>query len=139
MANATESDKSMDKIVFFDGICHLCNSFVDKVIQKDTSHQLRFAPLQGTTAKALLPPHLQENLNSVIFYSDGRFYEKSEAIHEILKILEKDAWFMKVFIFLPRGLQNWGYDLVAKLRYRLFGKSEYCRLPSDSEKKFLLP
>ncbi len=127
------------KIVFFDGVCHLCNSFVDRLIQKDTHHTLYFAPLQGETAKKVLSSVDRETLDTIIFYNNGRVLRRSDAILGILKSAGYSKTLLRILAVLPIHVRDLFYKLIAKYRYRIFGKNDFCRFPLDSEKKFLLP
>ena len=126
-------------IVFFDGVCGLCNSSVDFVLRHDRLGRMRFAPLQGTTAGQLLPPTDRENLGSLVLWSDGRAYRRSTAVVRILWML--GGWWTLAAMLLwliPAPLRNSGYRIIAALRYRLFGKTESCRLPTlDERRRFL--
>ncbi len=128
------------KIVFFDGVCHLCNGFVDQVISSDAKHrQFLFAPLQGTTAEQLLKPEDRANLDSVIYFEAGRVYTKSTAV---LKILSQLSGFYKLFALLritPPFLRDFIYNIIAKNRYAWFGERDFCRLPQPEERAYLLP
>ncbi|MGZ5280187.1 MAG: thiol-disulfide oxidoreductase DCC family protein [Pseudobdellovibrionaceae bacterium] len=129
------------KIVFFDGICHLCNGFVNFAIQNGTSKTLLvFAPLQGTTAEQLLSPEDRKALSSVIFLNDGKTFRHSEAVLEIMKFL-KFPWPLLAVIFqiIPSDFRNVIYNWVARNRYRWFGQRESCRLPEPQEKSQLWP
>lgn len=127
------------QIVFFDGVCHLCNGFVDSVITLDTNHVLYFAPLQGETAQALLPAQDRVHLDSVIYYESEKIYTSSTAI---LKILIKLGGLFELFRFfwiIPRPLRDFVYKIIAHNRYRWFGKREFCRFPLPEERGYLLP
>ncbi len=132
---------SLHKIVFFDGICHLCNGFVDFVIQNGTAkNPLNFAPLQGTTAQKYLTTSDQKTVSSVIFLHDGKIERKSEAVISILKCLRYPWPLLAMLIqLIPSGFRNVIYDWVAKNRYRWFGQRESCRLALPHEKSQLLP
>ena len=126
-------------VIFFDGVCGLCNGFVDFVIKVDKNQIFKFSPLQSEFAKA----HLQESdikeLKSVVLIKNGKTYRKSEAVFEVFKSLG-GAWSALSWLrILPPALRNQGYDLVAKYRYKIFGKKETCRLPSpDERQRFIL-
>jgi len=122
-------------IVFFDGVCGLCNSSVDFLLRHDHAGRLRFAPLQGETAARLLPVADRENLGSLVFWDAGRTYRRSTAVVQILSRLGP-AWRVLggLLWVIPAPLRNGGYRAVAALRYRLFGKKEACRLPSPEER-----
>ncbi len=129
------------KIIFFDGICHLCNGFVDFVIQNETSPaSLAFAPLQGQTAKELLPMSEREKLDSVIYWEDGKIHRESDAILKILGHLRFPySWITRLGYFIPDSLRNIVYRWVARNRYLWFGQRETCRLPLPHERNQLLP
>jgi predicted DCC family thiol-disulfide oxidoreductase YuxK len=126
-------------IVFFDGICHLCNGFVDSVIIRDKEKKLNFAPLQGETALTRLSANEISDLNSVILWIDGKTYSKSTAILHILSIAIWPYKFWLAGLLIPAFLRNWIYDWVAKNRYLWFGRREICRLPTPEERDRLLP
>jgi predicted DCC family thiol-disulfide oxidoreductase YuxK len=126
-------------IVFFDGVCGLCNSSVDFVLRHDREGQFRFSPLQGEAAARLLPVADRENLGSLILWEDGRMYRRSTAVVRILRRIG-GIWSMLggALWLIPAPLRNAGYRLVASQRYRLFGKKETCRLPSPEERSRFL-
>ena len=122
-------------ILFFDGVCGLCNRTVDFAMRHDRSQTIRFAPLQGETAARLLPPEFLERLDTVVFRKDGRTYSRSAAIVRLISefggVWKLAAWLLWL---IPGPLRDLGYRCVAKLRSRLFGKHEACRLPSPGER-----
>jgi len=137
-----ESKKPVfERIVFFDGICHLCNGFVDFAIQNETpQNRLAFAPLQGETAQEILLPMDRENFASVILYDKGQVYKESTAALRILRMLKGPWKFLGlVGLLVPRFLRDGIYRSIAKNRYRWFGVREFCRLPLPHEKNQLLP
>jgi predicted DCC family thiol-disulfide oxidoreductase YuxK len=127
------------RIVFFDGVCHLCNGFVDAVILRDPNHNFAFAPLQGSTAESLLSEKDRKNLDSVVYYENGKIYRESTAVLKILSSLSGPAVLSKVFFIIPTFLRDFIYRLIAKRRYHWFGEREFCRLPQAHERKYLLP
>lgn len=127
-------------IVYFDGVCGLCNRLVDFLLRHDRSGELRFAPLQGETARATLPEADVRELSTIAFTADGHHWTESSAIVRILWRLGP-FWKMAgtLLWLIPRPLRNLGYRLVARSRYRFFGKRETCRLPTAEERDRLLP
>ena len=127
-------------IVFFDGVCNLCNGFINFLVSRDKTRQFYIASLQGETAQNVLDANDIQSLSSVILYSkDGKKYYQSTAV---LKILTQLNTFYKIFylgFILPRFLRDILYNFVAKNRYRFFGKKEFCRLPTAEEGSFFLP
>lgn len=133
------SSKDKSVIIFFDGICHLCNGFVDFMIQKDSQKKLHFAPLQGATAKELLEDKYRDNLSSVLVKTPTQILEKSDAVIFALNELGGIYSFAKVLKIIPRFLRDAAYSYIAKNRYNWFGERDICRLPLPEEKAQLLP
>ena len=121
----------MKNIVFFDGVCNLCNFSVDLIIRLDKKKIFHFTSLQGNTAKQ----YDFKNLYSVIYVNKkGHIYDRSDAIIHIGAEL---FWFGKIaFIFkiCPKFIRDFFYNLIAKNRYRLFGKRDTCRMSSSEER-----
>jgi predicted DCC family thiol-disulfide oxidoreductase YuxK len=145
-------------IVFFDGVCNLCNGFVDFLVRKDRRRVLRFASLQGKTSRELLGPGAGEKLASVVFYqnssnlngaalsgtalnesaSNRAISTESLAVIRILSSLG-GAWRLAVLLrVIPDFLRDPIYRFIARNRYRWFGKRETCRLPSPEERALFL-
>jgi predicted DCC family thiol-disulfide oxidoreductase YuxK len=121
-------------IVFFDGVCGLCNSVVDILLRIDTKQLLYFSPLQGETAKSTLD---QERLNQLdtIFYKEGNeVFEKSTAVLRILMKIGGIYSVASLFLIIPKSFRDWIYCWVARNRYRFFGKKDTCRLPTAEER-----
>jgi len=126
-------------IVFFDGICGFCNSSINWLILRDVQHRLRFAPLQGSTATSHLPVELRQNLDSLVLLNEGRLYLRTAAVCRILMLLGGHWKLVGILLWLiPSPVRDLGYRLVAKVRYRLFGKLETCRLPTTEERSLFL-
>jgi predicted DCC family thiol-disulfide oxidoreductase YuxK len=126
-------------IIFFDGLCHLCNGFVDAVISRDASANYQFAPLQGETAEKTLTPDERSKLETVILVENGQKYHRSEAV---LRVLVGLGGAYKLFLagfLMPAFLRDQIYSLVARNRYSWFGEREFCRLPLPHERDRLLP
>ena len=129
------------KIILFDGVCNLCNGFVKLVIKYDKKDVFRFAALQSDIGKEIIKNIGLENQNidSVVFYDpNGIYFIKSNAALEILKNLGGIfylAFFLKIF---PRFIRDFGYDFIARNRYKWLGRKESCMIPTPELKaKFL--
>lgn len=130
---------SNSQVIFFDGVCGLCNGFVDFVISADKKNKFLFSPLQSDFAQKELPIEMTRDLTSVVLLKNGRTFKKSEAVLEVLGDLGGIWKISALGKILPPFVADKAYDLVAQNRYRLFGKKETCRLPSAEErKKFIL-
>lgn len=125
-------------IVYFDGICSICNGFVDFLITRDANHSLQYTTLQGDTAKENLNEDLYKNVNSLIFQSGEKIYTRSNAA---LMALSSLGGFWKFTIWLrliPRFIRDAIYKLIARNRYTWFGKRGECRVPTKSERGRIL-
>ncbi|AGH95630.1 thiol-disulfide oxidoreductase DCC family protein [Pseudobdellovibrio exovorus] len=133
----------MERIIFFDGICPLCNRFIKIVQRLDRKKVFRFSSLQSKTAAQKLTKITDTSdplsLNSVVYFQDGQYYTQSEALYQILNNLA-GPWkaIARVFKTLPKNWRDRIYLYVADNRYRWFGKLESCPLPSAKEKEFYL-
>jgi predicted DCC family thiol-disulfide oxidoreductase YuxK len=125
-------------IIFFDGVCNLCNRSVDFLIRRDKRNRLLFAPLQGEMAKRMIPALNADNFSTFIYCEDGRYYSRSSAAIRALGRLSPLWSLVKVFLLLPPFLRDAIYNYIAKNRYNWFGKKETCRIPTpDEREKFL--
>jgi predicted DCC family thiol-disulfide oxidoreductase YuxK len=132
-------------ILFFDGVCNLCNSWVDFLVRRDKRKQFRYAPLQGTTFQDVLAAHPElAAYDSLIVLHD-----RSDGTQEILTHSSGPlflagrlggGWSLaRVFLLLPRFIRDAGYRLLARIRYSAFGKKATCRVPSAEEQALFLP
>lgn len=127
-------------VIFFDGVCGLCNRWVDFVLAHDRRRRFRFATLQGETARTWLRAAEGEPLNSVVLVDAEGEHRRSDAVARMLVGLGGCWWIAGVALrTVPRPLRNWGYNLVARHRYRWFGRKETCRLPTADERSRFLP
>ena len=129
------------KVILFDGVCNLCNGAVNWIIRRDRKDMFRFAPLQGEVGKALTAArHIDtEQVDSIILIDPGMaYYIKSDAALEIARDLKGYGFIPVVFGWIPLKVRDAIYDLVARNRYRFFGKQEACMIPTpELRKKFL--
>lgn len=127
-------------IILFDGVCNLCNNAVQFVIKHDASDKFVFTALQSATGQKLL---MQYNLplagfDSFVLIENGKVFLKSTAALQIAKQLSGPVKLLYGFIIVPSFIRNTVYTVVAKNRYKWFGKKESCMIPTDSLKaKFL--
>ncbi|MFP5109903.1 thiol-disulfide oxidoreductase DCC family protein [Neobacillus sp. C211] len=129
----------VDRIILFDGVCNLCNNSVKFIIKRDTSGYFKFASLQGETGQKLLKKHsLNYDLNSFVLIEKEKVYIKSSAALRVCSKLG-GAWrIFSIFRFLPPLFRDFLYDIVAKNRYKWFGKEESCILPLPKWKQRFL-
>ncbi len=127
-------------ILFFDGHCNLCNNSVDFVITRDKKHMFRFAPLQGETAKDVLDDvNIDlEHPDSFVLSKDNEVYFRSTAALMVARQLGFPWSLMSVFLVVPPFIRDAVYNLIARNRYKWFGRKETCRLPSPEERRLFL-
>ena len=123
-------------VILFDGVCKLCNGFVKFIIKRDKKKHFRFAALQSDYAKNIEKKYELSlaDLNTVILIKNGKIYTKSSAILHIAGGLGFPYSLAICFFIIPPFIRNYGYDYVAKNRYRWFGKLDTCTLPSGDIK-----
>jgi predicted DCC family thiol-disulfide oxidoreductase YuxK len=132
-------------IVFFDGVCGLCNTAVDVLLRADRHHRLIFAPLQGETAQRLLhtPAHVNEtaepSFDTIVLLDAAGRHEKSDAALRICRHLGGFWRMWLAFYVLPEPIRDALYSFVARHRYAWFGKKDTCRLPTPEERQRFLP
>ena len=133
--------ESGKKIILFDGVCNLCNGAVQWVIERDKDDVFRFAPLQSAIAEDLLKERGVDTatMDSIIFIDPGvAYFIKSDAALEIARNIKGYGWLPAIFGRTPRSVRDSIYDLIAKNRYRLFGKKDQCMIPNaELSAKFL--
>jgi predicted DCC family thiol-disulfide oxidoreductase YuxK len=127
-------------IVFFDGVCNFCNSTVDIIYKRNKKRDLYYSSLQSEFAKEFLGQQgiNTNDLDTVIFYSSGKFYFRSSAILQICKHLNGGYKLLSSFVIIPPFLRDGIYKWIARNRYKFFGKKETCRIPSPEEKQYFL-
>ena len=128
-------------LILFDGVCNLCNHSVQFIIKRDKQNLFLFTPLQGETAKPILEYYNIDTreIDSIILYqpNNGVTFKSTAA----LKIASKLGFPINVmvgFLIIPTFIRNWVYDIIAKYRYKWFGKKDQCMIPTkELQEKFM--
>lgn len=116
-------------VLFFDGECHLCQKTVQFVLKRERSAELRFASLQSSFARDRIPAQwLPPQSDSLVLWEEGQFYGKSQAVLRLCRYLRFPWRAGYVLRWFPRLIGDPVYDIVAKRRYRWFGKTRACAL-----------
>ena len=127
-------------IVFFDGECVMCNGFVNLMLDIDQAGLLRITPLQGETAQHYLPPLPHDPEEWSIYYLDENgLYSQSDAFVEICRRLGGIWSVLAAVGLVQQSIRDAVYRLIARNRYRLFGRRSTCRVASPEEKERFLP
>ena len=124
------------EIVFFDGVCNLCNSSVNFLIDRDPSEKFKFAALQSDLAQEiLLPLNIDpSDLDSFVFYDGEKAFRRSRAALEIARRMRGGWPLLYGFIIIPGFIRDLVYNYVAKNRYKWYGKQDACRGPTPELK-----
>ncbi len=134
------SDLKDKGIVLFDGVCNFCNNSVNFIIRKDNTDYFRFLALQSEKGKKIVERHNldPENLQTIIFLEGGKIYTRSTAALRIARKLKGGWKLFYGFVIVPTFLRDIVYNLIAKNRYRWWGKQDSCMMPTtEVKKKFL--
>lgn len=128
-------EEKYNELILFDGVCNLCNGFVQFVLKNEKTKVLKFTSLQSDIGVEIFP---EQKLDSIAFVKNGVVYTKSKAVLQILSYLTFPWKVFTVFKILPKFISDFFYDIIAKNRYRLFGKKEACWLPTpDFKSRFV--
>jgi predicted DCC family thiol-disulfide oxidoreductase YuxK len=130
----------MASLVLFDGVCNLCNEFVQFVIPRDPAGRFQFGTLQSASARRVLDLHDTPDPlpDTIVLVDGGRVFTRSTAVLRIARQLRAPWPLAYVFILVPRPLRDWMYGLVARNRYRWFGQRDHCMMPTpDIRARFI--
>jgi predicted DCC family thiol-disulfide oxidoreductase YuxK len=131
----------MDPVVLYDGECGLCHRSVKFILAHERDHDLKFAPLQGETAAALRAkyPTIPANLDTVVLVEHDRAHLRSKAFLHLASHLRAPWSWGHAFRWFPGFVLDLGYRLIARIRYRIWGKVDACELPSPEQRARFLP
>jgi len=129
------------KIILFDGVCNLCNGAVQFIIKQDKKDVFRYAALQSEVSEQLIAERAIDTskVDSIILIEPGvAYYTKSDAALQIAQDFGGLWKTMAIFTWIPKTFRNALYDLIAKNRYKWFGRKDACMIPTpELQTKFL--
>jgi predicted DCC family thiol-disulfide oxidoreductase YuxK len=127
------TDAGTSDIILFDGFCVLCSRWYRFVTARDTAHRFRFVAIQSAEGRALAERHGidPDNPDTFILLADAQPYVRSDAALRILAELPGWRW-TAVFRVIPAALRDALYNVIARNRYRWFGRLDVCVLPEKS-------
>ncbi len=129
------------KVILFDGVCNLCNNAITTVIKNDHKNVFVFAALQSKIGSKIVDELKIDTakIDSIILYEPAlAYYIKSEAAFKIMNAFGGPWKLVKIFSILPTKINDFFYDIVAKNRYKWFGKKDVCMIPTaELQAKFL--
>jgi predicted DCC family thiol-disulfide oxidoreductase YuxK len=132
-------------LLLYDGVCALCNGVVKFLLKHDQQEKLRYTPLQSTLGREVLGRFgIRTFPDGVVLLTDAlqpqeRLYKRSDAVAGALKLLPA-PWRLlgRLLLLVPKALREFGYGIVAHLRYRIFGRYDTCPLPPLDQRRKLL-
>ena len=127
-------------IILFDGVCNLCNKSVQTALRKDKAGIFKFASLQSDAGQKLLKQYNlpTENFGSFVLIQNGKIYLKSAAALTVAKQLSGPIKLLYGFMIVPAFIRNFVYNIIAKNRYKWFGKMDECMIPTQEIKSRFL-
>lgn len=130
-AAVAEAEARGHPIVLYDGVCGLCDRSVQLILRHDRRGRFRFAALQSDAGRALLERHGMDPaaLDSVVLVEDGKAWRRSAAALRIARHMDGPWPAISIFRIIPAPVSDFFYDLVARYRYRIFGRLDACALP----------
>ena len=135
MDSSTEVIIPDKHIIFFDGVCNLCNGAIDFIMKRDNDFHFVFESLQSSRAKDILGNIHTKSLETIVVRTNiGDTLTKSKAVFFIAKKLKGPIRIISIFSVLPTFLTDFFYSVIARYRYKLFGTRSTCRLPVPDDK-----
>jgi predicted DCC family thiol-disulfide oxidoreductase YuxK len=128
------------KVILFDGVCNLCNDSVKLIIKHDKNDVFRFTALQSAIGIAMVADHGIDTTktDSILLIDQNKIYAKSTAALKVARHMSGGYPLLYGFMIVPNFIRNWVYDIIAKNRYRWFGRKDSCMIPTpELKKKFL--
>jgi predicted DCC family thiol-disulfide oxidoreductase YuxK len=124
----------MASVVLFDGVCTLCNGFVQVVIARDPHARFQFGTLQSAAARRVLEAHNPPDPlpDAIVLVEDGTVYTQSTAVLRIARHLSFPFPLAVALLVVPRPLRDWIYAWIARHRYGWFGRRDQCMMPTPA-------
>lgn len=128
------------KIILFDGVCNFCNFWVNFIINRDSDNSFLFSALQSESGQEILKSFnlSTTEFDTFILVDGNQYLTRSDAVISIAKNLKGFPKILIIGKWIPKFFRDFLYDLVAKSRYKIFGKRQSCRIPTPEEKSRFL-
>lgn len=130
----------LDKVIIFDGICNFCSSAVRFIINRDSKAVYRFIPMQTELGRQILARYGYDpdDTQTFLLLTTEGILERTDAALEILRAFSWRWQPLRILQALPKPFRDWFYNVLARNRYRWFGKKDTCMIPSDEIKSRFL-
>ena len=126
-----------NEVIIYDGICVLCNKYIKWVLDKDKENLFLISNLQSKFTEEKFP-ELRKIDSVAVIKKNGEIIQKSKAVNHILKSINRLILLRTILNILPLSISNFFYDIIAKIRYKIFGKYDSCPLPDQQYKSRFL-
>ncbi len=122
----------MERIIFFDGVCNVCNASVQFILKRDPEGAFKYCTLQSARGQKTLEENGMPTgtFDTFLLSENGKLYTKSTAALRAVKELSGFWPMLYVFIIVPAFVRDTIYGFVARNRYKWFGKKESCMIPT---------
>ena len=140
MDDLTQISSNKTNVILYDAHCNFCAAVVRFILKRDKEKIFRFGAIQSPQSRALLRTHGINfaSLKTIFFVSENTVLTKSEAVFAIIRLLPGAVKSLLIFRFLPLSVTNAGYTLIAKYRYKIFGKSDIeIPFPEDEKSRLI--
>ena len=130
----------LENVIVFDGICNFCTGATRFIINHDINSVYRFVPMQTELGRQIMTQYdyNPDDTQTFLLLTAGRILNRTDAALEILKVFSWGWQPLRTLRLLPRPFRDWFYDVLARNRYRWFGKKEVCMMPTDDQKERFL-
>ncbi len=138
--NVEKLIEGRNHIILFDGVCNLCSGWVKFLIQRDSQKRFSFCSVQSPEGKALLTYSglPTDTIETMAYIQNGQVFVRSMGCLEIVKLLPLPWCWLSVLSVVPNGIRDWVYNRIARNRYKIWGKSSQCLIPSaETQGRFL--
>lgn len=127
-------------IVLFDEICVLCNGWAKFLIQHDMQARFKLASVQSALGQEILKYYAMptDHFDTMFVIKNAQLYSESTAFLKVIQEIKFPFSILKIGYVIPKFIRDFLYRRVALNRYRLFGKTDHCLLPSVQNKKHFL-
>jgi len=135
-----KNNNIQNPVILFDGVCNLCSSTVQFIINKDKKNVFKFASLQSEFGQQILNSYQISNteLNTFILYEQGKIYTRSTGALKVAGQLSGGWKLLSTLLFIPAFLRDAVYNVISRNRYKWFGQKTSCWVPTPKlRSKFL--
>lgn len=129
-----------DCVILFDGVCKLCNSWANFIIENDKKRRFKLCSVQSEEGKQILKFYNfpTNHYETMLYIEKYQFCQRSSAFFKVINKLDFPWKAVYIFNYIPITIRDWLYDRIALNRYKLFGKYDYCNLPlADHRERYI--